>query len=108
MKKSQIVKRTISIPGRKTSISLEDAFWNGLKEIAASRDVPLPYLVEQIERAREHDNLSSAIRLFVLRYYRDQLMRGQPRAGHGTKATWASEKGPCTRGHFFYSTLLTD
>jgi predicted DNA-binding ribbon-helix-helix protein len=71
--KSQIVKRSIVIAGRKTSISLEDAFWNGLKEIAASRDVPLPYLVEQIDRAREHDNLSSAIRLFVLRYYRDQL-----------------------------------
>jgi predicted DNA-binding ribbon-helix-helix protein len=59
------------------SISLEDAFWNGLKEIAASRDVPLPYLVEQIDRAREHDNLSSAIRLFVLEHYKEQTSRNQ-------------------------------
>lgn len=71
--KSPVVKRSIVIAGHKTSVSLEDAFWTGLKEIAGSRDVTLSDLVASIDVDRRHGNLSSAIRLFVLDFYRNQL-----------------------------------
>ena len=67
--KSPVVKRSIVIAGHKTSVSLEDAFWRGLKEIAASRHVTLADLVGTIDTERQHGNLSSAIRLFVLEHY---------------------------------------
>lgn len=66
MDKSPIVKRSIIIAGHKTSVSLEDAFWKGLKEIAGKRDQTLYGLVSEIDAKRRHGNLSSAIRLFVL------------------------------------------
>jgi predicted DNA-binding ribbon-helix-helix protein len=68
--KSSVVKRSVVVGGHKTSVSLEDAFWRGLKEIAASRCVPLRDLVARIDTDREHGNLSSAIRLFVLNHYK--------------------------------------
>jgi predicted DNA-binding ribbon-helix-helix protein len=68
--KSPVVKRSIVIAGHKTSVSLEDAFWVGLKEIAAKRDLTLSDMVAAIDQDRRHGNLSSAIRLFVLDYYR--------------------------------------
>ena len=70
--KSQVVKRSIVIAHHKTSVSLEDAFWNGLKEIAAIRNIALSDIVSSIDKDRKHGNLSSAIRLFVLDYYRGQ------------------------------------
>ena len=75
--KSPIVKRSIIIGGHKTSVSLEDAFWQGLKEIAGGRNVTLSELVGAIDAEREHGNLSSAIRLFVLSAYRDQIIGSQ-------------------------------
>jgi predicted DNA-binding ribbon-helix-helix protein len=72
--KSQVVKRSIVIAGHKTSVSLEDAFWKGLKEIAATRNIPLSDLVSTIDNERQHGNLSSAIRLFVLDHYRSQAV----------------------------------
>jgi len=71
--KSPVVKRSIVIAGHKTSVSLEDAFWKGLKEIASERDMTLSELVAAIDSERQHGNLSSAIRLFVLDFYRNQL-----------------------------------
>jgi predicted DNA-binding ribbon-helix-helix protein len=68
--KSPVVKRSIVIAGHKTSVSLEEAFWKGLKEIATSRDLTLSDLVASIDTDRHHGNLSSAIRLFVLDHYR--------------------------------------
>ena len=68
--KSPVVKRSIVIAGHKTSVSLEDAFWKGLKEIATGREVTLSDLVASIDTDRRHGNLSSAIRLFVLYHYR--------------------------------------
>jgi predicted DNA-binding ribbon-helix-helix protein len=68
--KSPVVKRSIVIAGHKTSVSLEDAFWKGLKEIAVGRGMTLSDLVAAIDGERRHGNLSSAIRLFVLDYYR--------------------------------------
>jgi predicted DNA-binding ribbon-helix-helix protein len=68
--KSPVVKRSIVIAGHKTSVSLEDAFWKGLKEIAGERDMTLSDMVAAIDSDRRHGNLSSAIRLFVLDRYR--------------------------------------
>jgi predicted DNA-binding ribbon-helix-helix protein len=68
--KSTIVKRSIVIDGHKTSVSLEDAFWSDLKEIAHTQQATLSALVAKIDETRIHGNLSSALRLFVLEYFR--------------------------------------
>ena len=68
--KSSVVKHSIVIERHKTSISLEDAFWSHLKDIAHSRNATLSELVAHIDQNRKHSNLSSAIRLFVLEYFR--------------------------------------
>ena len=73
--KSPVVKRSIVIAGHKTSVSLEDAFWQGLKQIASERELTLSDMVAAIDTDRRQGNLSSAIRLFVLDYYR---ARGNP------------------------------
>jgi predicted DNA-binding ribbon-helix-helix protein len=67
--KSLVVKRSIVLAGRKTIISLEEAFWKSLKEIACQRDSSLSDLVTAIDVGRRHSNLSSALRLFVLTYH---------------------------------------
>ncbi len=66
---SSVVKRSIVLAGHKTSVSLEDAFWRGVKDIAATRRMTLSDLVCSIDNKRKHGNLSSAIRLFVLNHY---------------------------------------
>jgi predicted DNA-binding ribbon-helix-helix protein len=81
--KSPVVKRSIVIAGHKTSVSLEDAFWKGLKEIAVGRDLTLSELVAAIDSERAQGNLSSALRLFVLDHFRAQIgmdagVRAQP------------------------------
>ena len=70
--KSPVVKRSIVLAGHKTSVSLEDAFWEGLKDIAKDRRKTLSDLVGSIDTNREHGNLSSALRLFVLNHYQAQ------------------------------------
>ena len=67
-----IIKRSIVIAGHKTSVSLEDEFWNGLKEIGRNREITLSELVSDIDTRRLNGNLSSAIRLFVLDHYQSQ------------------------------------
>jgi predicted DNA-binding ribbon-helix-helix protein len=64
--KSLVVKRSIVIAGHKTSVSLEEPFWLGLKEIAQGQHVTLSTMVGDIDTRRRQGNLSSAIRLFVL------------------------------------------
>jgi predicted DNA-binding ribbon-helix-helix protein len=79
--KSLVVKRSIVLAGRKTSVSLEDAFWDGLKTIAHERHTTLSELVAMIDTDRQQRNLSSALRLFVLTFYRDKVSAKQ---GDGT------------------------
>ena len=64
-----ILKRSIIIAGHKTSISLEDKFWSGLREIASTKATTLSAIVASIDKNRQFGNLSSCIRLFVLEYY---------------------------------------
>jgi predicted DNA-binding ribbon-helix-helix protein len=71
--KSLIVKRSIIVAGHKTSVSLEDAFWKAVKEVATIHGTTLSNLISSIDAKREHGNLSSAIRLFVLDFYRDRI-----------------------------------
>ena len=68
--KSPVVKHSVLLAGRKSSVSLEDEFWTTLKEIAGDRRVTMSELVSGIDKQRQHGNLSSALRLFVLDYYR--------------------------------------
>ena len=74
--KSPIVKRSIVIGGHKTSVSLEDAFWSGLKEIAQGQHTTLSNTIAEIDRVRLQSNLSSAIRLFVLDRLRTHKSNG--------------------------------
>jgi predicted DNA-binding ribbon-helix-helix protein len=77
---SMVGKRSVLIAGRKTSVSLEGAFWQSLKEIANERDITPSELVADIKSERQHVNLSSAVRLFVLDFYQQQIpVRKPPR-----------------------------
>ena len=68
--KSPVTKRSVVVGGHKTSVSLEEAFWDGLKEISGSRNTTLSGLISEIDSNRHESNLSSAIRLFVLGYFK--------------------------------------
>jgi predicted DNA-binding ribbon-helix-helix protein len=63
--RSRVLKRSIVVGRHKTSVSLEDVFWNELRRIAQELGVHLSELVARIDADRQHGNLSSAIRLFV-------------------------------------------
>ena len=88
MMKSLVVKRSVIIDGHKTSVSLEDAFWSKLREIAHTQETTLSKLVAEVDKGRqEGSNLSSAIRLFVFgqvcahgswRYSRSRRSEGEP------------------------------
>ena len=71
---STVVKRSVVVAGHKTSVSLEDAFWDGLKDIAKGQRKTLSDLVGSIDTNRKHGNLSSALRLFVLSHYQAQAV----------------------------------
>jgi predicted DNA-binding ribbon-helix-helix protein len=77
-RKSLIVKRSILIAARKTGVSLEDAFWVGLKEVAADHNMTPSDLVTTINSKRKHNNLSSSVRLFVLDHALPQQTDGLP------------------------------
>lgn len=65
------VKRSLTLRGHRTSVSLEDAFWKAFREIAAEKGMPINALAAEIDEAREMEvGLASAIRVFVLEHYR--------------------------------------
>ncbi len=79
-----VIKRSIVLDGHKTSVSLENEFWHGLREIAARENTSLSTLVGKIDRERNSCNLSSAIRVHVFNYFRgqfDQLGKDQSHLG---------------------------
>jgi predicted DNA-binding ribbon-helix-helix protein len=75
--KSLVLRHSIRLDGHKTSVSLEDAFWSGLKEIADDQGIAVSAIVAEIDKKRRHCNLSSAIRQFVL----DQARNGHRHQG---------------------------
>jgi predicted DNA-binding ribbon-helix-helix protein len=66
---SAIVKRSVTLAGHSTSVSLESEFWEALKGIASQRGVTLPSLITAIDETRKQSNLSSAIRVHVLQHF---------------------------------------
>jgi len=80
--RSLVFKRSIVVASHKTSLSPDkDAFWNGLKEITGERHMTLSDLVAAVDSQRRHGNLSSALRLFVLDFYRTQLSHVEEERG---------------------------
>jgi len=75
--KTAVIKRSLFINGRKTSVSLENDFWAGLHEIAKSGKTTAAKLVEEIDRRRNTVNLSSAIRIYVYNYFREEANPAQ-------------------------------
>ena len=71
--KSTIIKRSIVLNGRKTSVSLEAEFWYGLREIACAQKINLTTLAQQIDQCRNGSNFSSAIRVYVFNHLRGQI-----------------------------------
>lgn len=65
-------KRSLSIAGHRTSIALEPEFWVGLETMAADKGLPLAALIREIDEGRVSPNLSSAVRVAVLAWYRDR------------------------------------
>jgi predicted DNA-binding ribbon-helix-helix protein len=96
MRKSLVIKRSIVVAGHKTSVSLEDAFWAGLKEIAAKRDRTLSELASEVDDQRQHTNLSSALRLLVLDFYRTRDL--ELKTSEETPRAQTSGNGP-NRSH---------
>jgi predicted DNA-binding ribbon-helix-helix protein len=87
--KSSVVKRSVIIGGHKTSVSLEEPFWDGLKDIATWRGLPLSALLREIDSGRANANLSSAIRVFVLEHFRAHAPR---REGGCVAQTYISDE----------------
>lgn len=73
---SGIIKRSIMLDGVKTSVSLEEMFWTGLKEIAREKGKTIAAILSEICASKDTDNLSSAIRLYVFEQVRRRS--GQP------------------------------
>jgi predicted DNA-binding ribbon-helix-helix protein len=88
MKKSLVLKRSVNLGDRKTSISLEAAFWTALKVIAHERHESPAHLITSIDAHRKAANLSSVLRVFVLEFYKAQFAR---------HAGLSSEKSPFSR-----------
>jgi predicted DNA-binding ribbon-helix-helix protein len=70
--KTPILKRSVKLNGRKTSVSLEKEFWDGLREIANDEHTSMSALVDKISQSRNNNNLSSSLRLFVLHHVRNR------------------------------------
>jgi predicted DNA-binding ribbon-helix-helix protein len=68
-------KHSVKVGDLKTSVTIEDAFWRALREIAIERCMSMPNLVTSINADRRQSNLSSAIRVFVLRHYVTEYKR---------------------------------
>lgn len=78
--KTAIIKRSIVLDGHKTSVSLENEFWDGLRDIAERNRANLSALVRQIDHDRKNGNLSSAIRVYVFNHFRARAIGEQPAA----------------------------
>jgi predicted DNA-binding ribbon-helix-helix protein len=72
---TKITKRSITIAGHATSITLEDEFWKELQKIASEKQIPLASLVHQIDKDRTEKNLSSVLRIYVLNHLKSLLAK---------------------------------
>jgi predicted DNA-binding ribbon-helix-helix protein len=77
MMPSPVVKHSVYVAGHNTSVSVEDVFWSHLKAIAAHQNKSLAKLVTEIDTGRNHHNLSSAARLYVLNFVKQEIDHGK-------------------------------
>lgn len=77
---SAIIKRSVVVAGKKTSVSLEDTFWLALKEIAGQSRTPLGELLDMIADGRDNANLSSAVRQYVMEHFYSKATQSAPRS----------------------------
>jgi predicted DNA-binding ribbon-helix-helix protein len=75
--RSLIKKHSTVVFGERTSISLEDAFWEAFKEIAQKKQMTVNALIELVSEIRGDHNLSSAIRLYILNHYKQQVQAAE-------------------------------
>ncbi len=75
-----IRKRSVVIGGHKTSVSLEDEFWDSIKEIAAEREQSRSDLISAVAEGRDRTNLSPALRIFTLNHFKKMLRLQQTSA----------------------------
>jgi predicted DNA-binding ribbon-helix-helix protein len=87
---SSVKKRSVAVGNRKTSISLENEFWEAINHIAQLRQMSLGNIVGLIEKGHREANLSSAIRVFVLEYYRSQS--DAERSGAQSQETFSGDR----------------
>jgi predicted DNA-binding ribbon-helix-helix protein len=83
--KSAVAKRSVVIGGHKTSVSLEEPFWNEVRSIAEASQLSVSNLLQKIDGERQNANLSSAIRVYVLHHLRGQAnaaSQSEPAAAH--------------------------
>ncbi len=83
--KSPIIKRSVVIHGHKTSVSLEQPFWDAFRDLAEGEHISTSALLRKVDAERSHANLSSAIRVFVLRRTRE-LVDARPPQHDGERA----------------------
>ncbi len=88
------IKRSIMIAGQRSSVSLEEAFWKGLRGIAADRGLTLSALVDSIASSRHDANLSSVIRRYVLDYYRTKIAGGSQARDHDLERAHNDSRSP--------------
>lgn len=68
------IKRSLTLKGHRTSVSLEDEFWRAFREISAEKDLPINVLAAEIDVERDPETgLASAIRVFVLKWYQNKV-----------------------------------
>ena len=83
------IKRSIVRNGQKTSVSLENEFWEGLRQIADAQKSKVSALVQLIDRERTNRNLSSAIRIFVFNHFRERQTGERASQAAGLSPVWA-------------------
>jgi predicted DNA-binding ribbon-helix-helix protein len=98
---SAVVKRSVKIAGQNTSVSLEDAFWRALREIAVIQDIGMSELVSCINKERDNKNLSSAIRVFVLAHYQRGASQDCRDQHQGRNYRPGGDQGPLGRSTQF-------
>lgn len=82
--------RNVTIRGKRTSMRLEPGFWDAIEEIAAREGLSVDAVFERVAKAPHRGNLSSAIRVFVLAYFRTPRSRPASRVKLQRRSTWNS------------------
>lgn len=94
--KSTVTKRSVVIGGHKTSVSLEEPFWTAVREITQARAMTVSALLHEIDSGRTNANLSSAVRVFVLEYVRQNAVKTRLEQNDKTQTdkSQAAKTGP--------------